>query len=187
MPAEKRKIIIIPGFGESESEEAYIQLKEDIQSYSGSIVEFYNPIWDRRTVRHWINDFKNKFKDVDLSQFTVIGFSMGAYITLALSKEQKFKKIILASLSPYFKENLKQLPEDALKFMGKNRIKDFSSVMVPSTINSSCTFLFGDKDWKIAIAQAEKLASKYNGKFFLIKDTGHELTENYIKKITAEA
>ena len=93
MPAEKRKIIIIPGFGESESEEAYIQLKEDIQSYSGSIVEFYNPIWDRRTVRHWINDFKNKFKDVDLSQFTVIGFSMGAYITLALTKEKKFKKI----------------------------------------------------------------------------------------------
>lgn len=187
MTSNITKIIIIPGFGESASEDEYVQLKKNFQIHEDSVVEFYNPTWDRRTIRHWIEDFNKQFKDVDTSDFILIGFSLGAYIALALAKGQKFKKVMLASLSPYFKENLKQLPDDAVKFMGKNRMKDFADIAIPKFIDCPSVFLFGDKDWKMAISQAQKLAIKYNGKFFLIEDTGHELTKNYIKKITAEA
>lgn len=188
MNSNSKKTIIIPGFGESAKDKEYKTLKKQIRMiYPDSVVDFYNPIWDRKTIKHWINDFKIKFKGINSTEFILMGFSLGSYIALTLTKELTFKKVILASLSPYFKENVKNIPADAAKFMGKKRMRDFADNTLPSSINTKVSFLFGDQDWKDAIIQAEKLAEKYNGKFILIKNTGHELTEEYIKKITTEA
>jgi predicted alpha/beta hydrolase family esterase len=184
---DKIQIIIIPGFGESGMDEPYKKLKNEIESSLNKNVIFYNPVWNRKTIENWITDFDVKFKDYDLKKMTVIGFSMGAYITLALSNKYEFKKIIVASLSPYFKENIKDLPKEASKFMGKKRMKEFANVSIPKEIKSSSIFLFGEQDWPIAISQAKKMASLYGGKFISIKNTGHELNSDYIQKITVEA
>ena len=112
---------------------------------------------------------------------------MGSLISLILSEKYKFKKVIFASLSPYFKENIKDIPTEASAFFGKNRMKAFSLFSIPENIKSRPVFLFGDQDWQIAISQAKKLSASYKGKFILIKDTPHDLTSEYIKKITTEA
>ncbi len=179
--------VIIPGFGESGSDKQYRELKKKIISSFGAKVLNYDPIWDRKTIKNWVADFDEKFKNYDFKILTIIGFSMGAYTALVLSSKHKFKKIILASLSPYFKENLENLPKEAINFMGKNRIKEFSNISIPKEIKSESVFLFGDQDWPIAVSQAKKLSSLYKGKFVSVENTEHELTDDYIKKITAEA
>ncbi len=177
-----KDVLIIPGFGENETEESYKKLKERILAASNSTVRFYNPKWNHGTTKNWLADFE-KMSEIK-PETIVIGFSMGAYITLLLAEHYNASKIVLASLSPYFKENINLVPDSAKKFFGKKRIEEFLKHSVPEKIKTqNATFLFGDLDWEIAIDQAKRLAKKYNGAFEFIENTPHELTEEYIKKI----
>ncbi|HRH22520.1 MAG TPA: alpha/beta hydrolase [Candidatus Paceibacterota bacterium] len=177
-----KDVLIIPGFGENETEESYKKLKERILAVGDSTVRFYNPKWNRGTTKNWLADFE---KTSGIKPETiVIGFSMGAYITLLLAEHHNASKIVFASLSPYFKENISLVPDSAKKFFGKKRIEDFLRYSVPENIKTqNPVFLFGELDWDIAIDQAKRLAKKYNGLFEFIGNTPHELTEEYINKI----
>lgn len=179
--------IVIPGFGESRSDAEYKTLEKKLKATSAVVVKFYNPIWDRRTIKHWLSDFEKEFSVNNLGDTILVGFSMGSLIALMLAEKFNFKKVLLASLSPYFKNNIKDIPAEASNFFGKNRMAAFSELRRPEKIKCKSIFLFGDQDWPIAISQARELASLYKGKFILVKDTPHELTVEYIRIITVEA
>ncbi len=180
-------IIIIPGFGERGTEAVYKKLKKNIQSSSDISIKFYVPEWNK-SVNMWVEGLTIFMvnNSISIEETIIIGFSMGAYITLISSQYNKYKAIHLCSLSPYFKENISFLPEEASAHFGKKKMLEFSYYELPTEILSESTFYFGDKDWDIAIDQACELSHKFNSSFILISGTTHELTEQYIKKISSE-
>ncbi len=134
------------------------------------------------TTTDWLIDFERK---ITLTPETlVVGFSMGAYLALLIAYSHPINQLILASLSPFFKENIPHLPSAAHKFVGKKKIADFNNYSIPKKIKADkAMFLFGDKDMVMAIKQAQKLARRYKGSFHLIKETPHDLTDKYIETI----
>jgi predicted alpha/beta hydrolase family esterase len=181
-----KDILIIPGFGEDGTMKPYQKLKAEISNeLKGVTIRFYNPQWNYRTTKNWIVDFEASSEIKPNT--TIIGFSMGAYIALLLAERHIAQNVILASLSPYFKENIPSIPDESKKFFGKRKIESFLKYSIPKNIQTkNISLLFGDKDWQIAIDQAKILAKKYHGNFNFIENTGHELTDQYIIKIVGQ-
>jgi predicted alpha/beta hydrolase family esterase len=178
----KRDILIIPGFGENSTMGPYKKLKKLLESKPGITVRFYNPQWNYRTTTDWLIDFERKITITD--ETSIIGFSMGAYLALLIAQSHLVDQLILASLSPFFKENIPRLPSAAHRFFGKRKMADFKNYSIPKKIKANqAIFLFGDKDMAMAIKQAQKLARQYQGNFHLIQNTPHDLTDTYIQVI----
>lgn len=177
----KPNLFIIPGFGESTNDAPYRYLKEKLRGDFHILT--YTPKWQYSTANSWINDAKKMLSIIDTSNTIVISFSLGAYIALNTSSIYKFKKNILCSISPFFKEQIHYMPKDAKLFLGKKRMIDFENRTIPSSIKSPSVFLFGSNDWAVGINEAKKLAKKYRASFELIDDASHELTDAYLEKI----
>ena len=90
----------------------------------------------------------------------------------------------MCSVSPYFKEDLKFIPQDSLNFFGKRRVKDFKLHSTP-IFNTKTHIYFGDQDWPMAIEKAKKLAQGSKlVTFSLIKGVGHDISDHlYIEAI----
>ena len=178
-----KTLILIPGFGESTHEKPYKTIKNFATKAGIKVIEI-NPVWDYKTMSDWYTYSKNKIKDVDIKNTVIIGFSLGAYISILLSREHSFNKSIFCSLSPFFKEQLNNIPAQAKSFLGKRRMNDFTkhSLNIKS-ISKKNILLFGDKDWGYAISEAKRFAVNNNYVFNEVKDVGHELNEDYINAI----
>lgn len=182
---ENKPVIVIPGFGESVEDSTYSAIKKKIENL-GYSVALHQPQWKRNTIKKWLSDFKDFIKKFERMNPVVLGFSFGAYIAIISAKNFKFSKMILCSLSPYFKDDIKNLPLIAYKILGKKRIKDFGNYDFPKDLNTPALFLVGDKDMNIVIKRSLSAYKKYKGdkKIIKIKDAEHDLNnKNYIDEI----
>ncbi len=179
-----KTLLIIPGFGENTNEKPYQEICNYAKSIGYTKVVEINPKWSYRTASNWCNDAKKSISFLKPDETTVVAFSFGSYISLMLAEDLNFKKVIVCSLSPYFKEHLAKIPEKAKEFLGKRRVNDFKKHSLPSKLSSQKNiFLFGDKEWLYAIEEASKYSQKQKSTFKLIKDTLHELNDEYLKEI----
>lgn len=179
----KPTVLIIPGFGESINDAPYLSLRSKL---NGDFpITRFEPTWGYHTASSWTNELKKKLATIDTKNTIVVSFSFGAYITLLVSSEYKFQKIILCSLSPFFKEQMHNMPKSAQVFFGKKRVADFNTHLLPKSIKCPAIFLFGSDDWPFGISEAKKLAKKYGGVFEIIRDAHHELTDQYLAKIVS--
>lgn len=150
-----KTLVIIPGFGENTKEKPYQEISKHAKSIGYTKIVEVNPKWSNRTASDWCNDVKKGINLLDPNKTTVVAFSFGAYISLILAKDLNFKKVIFCSFSPYFKEHLKHIPEVAKDFLGQKRIDDFNNYSLSSKLSSENNiFLFGEKEWLYAIAEA---------------------------------
>lgn len=179
----KQNLLIIPGFGESTDEFPYQFLSKKYKKKFNVIM--HNPIWKYRTASDWLRGLQGIINSIDVPNTTVVSFSFGAYITLIASEIYPFHKVILCSVSPFFREQLSHLPKPAEVFLGKRRFADFSTHKIPKTIISPSVFLFGSADWSVGIDEAKRLAKVYKGTFEVVPNTYHELTDEYLKKIAS--
>ncbi len=177
-------LLIIPGFGENTKEKPYQEISRHAKSIGYAKIVEINPKWSYRTASNWCSDAKKSIGLLKPDETTVVAFSFGAYISLILANDLNFKKVILCSFSPYFKEHLAQIPEVAKEFLGKKRIDDFKNYSLPLKLSSQKNiFLFGEKEWPYAIEQAKEYSQKQKSTFKLIKNTIHELNDEYLKEI----
>lgn len=174
----KRQLYLIPGFGETTRKKAYKELTNFSKKNNFEVIAV-NPNWKNSVASDWIRFFLNKVSKNQSSdkESIVVGFSFGAYITAIASEKIKFKKIILASLSPYFKKDLKHLPIIAHKILGKKRMDDFKKYDFPKKTTTPVLFLVGDKDIPIVIKSARQSYKKWQGrkKIIVIKNAEHDL------------
>ena len=180
-----KTIIIIPGFGESVEDSTYSTIKKEIRDLGYNVV-FHQPKWKRNTIKKWLSDFKEFLKKFEKVKPTILGFSFGAYITIISAKDFKFSKMILCSLSPYFKDDIKNLPPVVYKILGQKRIADFKNYDFPKNLDIPTMFLVGDKDINIVIQRSISAYKKYKGdrKIIKIKGAEHDLNnKNYIDEI----
>ncbi len=179
-----KKLFIIPGFGETTKDIGYKKISA-LAKKKGYEVIPVDLEWDYRVMTDWINTAKEKISVYEKdSELYILGFSFGAFAALDLSKEFNFKKILICSLStPYYKENLKQLPDSAKKWLGQRRLHDFKKYSIPKKISTNTYFFQGENEWVVARKQMTKIATKRSLK--IIKGAIHDINNDlYIKTVT---
>lgn len=117
----------------------------------------------------------------------ILGFSLGAYIAAVLSQKVDANGFFFCSISPYFKENLKDTPAETRKYWGQKIMRSFGRYSFPGNVSARAWFLMGDKDWEIAQKAIIGFYKKWKGKKSLIwiNNAGHELSHpTYEKQIS---
>ncbi len=182
-----KSLLIIPGFGENGKEKQYSIICKNAQK-AGYKTHILVPEWGRTTLSQCTEEIRSKVTKmkVNTTETVLLGFSFGAFIGLELCKKEHFNNFLCCSCSPYFKENLIDIPKDAVLFFGKRRMSDFEKFSIKDLKDlktKKIDFYFGDQDWNIGIMTMEKIATQTNSKLKIIKDTGHELNVQYIEVI----
>lgn len=184
---DKKYFVIIPGFGETGKEKPYKELAVNATE-KGFVVYVIEIQWNFRTLSQWIKQVEEYIerKEIVPKRTILFGFSFGAEISLFVSNKQTFSKVLLASPSPYFSENLQYIPQESKVFFGIRRMIDFKKYLYTSVCNlksSHAILFFGENDWDIGIKTSKKVAKKNEVDFLLVPKSGHELTVEYINEI----
>jgi len=176
---------VIPGVGESTRAQNYRSIIQSARILNFKIIPV-NIHWSSKVdMTNFITQADKKIPK-NISNDYILGFSFGAYIAAVLSKKKNARGYIFCSLSPYFKENLKNIPNETKKYWGQKMMKSFKKYTFPKNVKSLAWFFIGSKDWEIAIAANKAFYKKWAGgkNLSLVKDAGHELNhKNYIKKV----
>lgn len=177
-----KKIYLVPGFGESYKDRIYKEIATQLRRQNWEVLPI-NIKWDRSTAKDWLEQVRAKIKSDKILNPYVLGFSFGAYVSVLLSQEIKFKKIICCSLSPYFKEDLKNIHPEVVKYFGIRRINDFKNYPFPKKLVEEIIFFVGDKEPKISLKRTNIAYEKWNGKKSLkiIKGAYHNLSQDIYK------
>ena len=107
----------------------------------------------------------------------VLGFSFGAYIAVSLSRSIGFRRLIIASLSPYFAEDTPNIPDRWRAILGKRRIFDTSTNAFPTTVSAEAIFLVGGDENPILIDRSKRAFDAWYGpkKLVVISGVGHQI------------
>lgn len=177
--------IIIPGFGETGKEKEYSKIKMDLIKKNRNVI-IYTPKWSYSIISNNFLDLQNFIRRKNLKKVSMIGFSFGAMLAYLYS--QKYPNnthyIHLCSLSPYFKEVLSKIPSEAFTFFGRRRAYDFKNLSLYPLPKNKAYFYIGDSDWKVAKELSKELSKALKSNLEIISDTGHYLSDSYLKKIT---
>lgn len=140
-----KTLFLIPGFKQSTKDARYIKLKSLFRKAGYRVIE-YNRSWNRSTISQHTQDFIAfvKQKNIPKEQMTFLGFSFGAMVALIAAAELHPNQLFLCSLSPYFSEDIKRMPERWKHFIGKNRTADFKKILCSEVCKKirSKTYLF---------------------------------------------
>lgn len=181
-----KNLIIIPGFGETTRQPSYRQIAIFAREKGFNVLVF-NPKWQRRVATDWINEFKQFIKrHAPLSRNTVVlGFSFGAYIAINATQNIKFKKLLLCSLSPYFRDDITKLPALAYKILGARRMKDFRKYAFPSVSQEPAVFFVGDKDLSMVVERTKKSYKQWHSpkKLEIVRGAEHVIDKKYLERI----
>jgi len=184
MKSQKKKIYIVPGFGESTRMNNY---REVIKLSRGKGLEVVSVkiVWDMdKTMNDYLKEVSEQIPNLNEDDY-LLGFSFGAYIAYILSQKKIFSGYVFCTISPYFKENLKDIPQESKDYFGEDFMKSLEFHKIHKGNKADAWFFTGEKDWELAIKMNKKASDKWGGKssFGLVKDTGHELgAVNYIKE-----
>ena len=185
MIKEKKTIYIIPGYGESTRTKNYQEIIKFAKSNKYEVSPI-NIVWNTdKTMVDYIKEVEKQLSK-DNQNDILLGFSFGAYIAYIISKKKIFGNYIFCTISPYFKENLKDIPQESKDYFGKKFIEKLKKYSIHGGNKNNAYFLVGEKDWDLAIKTNRKAENKWLGKseFIIVKKAGHELGHtNYIKKV----
>lgn len=179
--------VVIPGFGESETDEPYRELISFLTE-SGYNTKSISIKWDRTTWTGWVKQVLSALQEEKINGPDLLfGFSFGALLALMAENEIKPKRSILCSVSPYFSSDLPKLPAIAYKILGKKRMASFENIKLtnlPPANQTKRYFLIAEKDLDILRVRCKKLANKLNGELIEVPEAEHYLGEpQYIDQV----
>lgn len=160
---------IIPGFTHSTNAKEYKDVAKIFESREIKTV----PIkihWKYRTMTDYLDEFLSQLKHDQNDEIYLFGFSFGAMIALITAVKIKPRVLILASLSPYFKEDLPKMKTLWKINIGKKRIVDFKNYSfseIAKKINCQTILLAGEKE-----------CQKYERLKYRVKDTHKKIKKN---------
>jgi alpha/beta superfamily hydrolase len=175
---------IIPGFGESTKDKPYRYLANLVKK-AGYLVVPIEIEWDRTTITDWIDQANGAIQEKLGNEGVILGFSFGACVAAQLAAYYPNFTIIFASLSPYFQDNLKNIPVSAQKYFGKRRMESFAQTKFKPG-NNKAYFLMGEKDWDYGKRVIKKRFGSWKGKkeIYFIPEIDHYIGhEEYLDKI----
>ncbi|EKE06773.1 MAG: hypothetical protein ACD_18C00282G0005 [uncultured bacterium] len=180
-------VYIIPGFGQNTDMPGYTDLIKFFKTKKFKVVPI-KITWKNKVMSDYVNEFQNQLVHKKEDDIYLFGFSFGAIIAFISAEKIKPKTLFLASLSPYFKEDLKYNPLAWSKYLGKKRMKDFENFsfnQLSKKINCQ-TYLFveGLKNKEILrrVKDAHKKIKK--SELIIIENTKHDISQTeYLNKV----
>lgn len=177
----KGKIYYIPGWGETKN-----------FKYSKNIIQALKKIWRIIPIKYTPKKGTIPSKNIKMIMEQIkkptkndilIGFSMGALFAYILNTKIKFKKVIICSIPAILENDLDKFSKKEIsKIFSQTEIKEFNQIKYTKPKNLTI-FIYGDKENKETIEKSKCLAKKFKCKSVVIKDTKHELSEEYVKVI----
>lgn len=184
-------VYIIPGFLESLKDGRYERLVKMFKQKEFKVI----PVcidWKYRTMSDYLKQFIKIYNENEtenkVSEVHFFGFSFGAYIAFVSSTYLPVKSVFVASLSPYFKEDIEYLPTKWKKFIGEKRMKNFETFhfnKIVKNVNGKFYIFAGDKEGEqIRNRFLEAKNSIKNSKTFYIKNATHDIdNQEYFETI----
>lgn len=149
--------------------------------------------WKYKTIDDWVEQVRRQIPASNIKNSLLSGFSFGSMIALAIAAETNPKKLLLFSLSPYFKEDM-PLPPSYERWAGKRRVenfKHFSFNKLASEIKCPTILFVGSKeiskyeDTNHRGSEAEKRIK--DSKLVVVNGVGHDVADpKYIETIKKE-
>jgi hypothetical protein len=153
----KRKFYIIPGWNETCKRRQYQSLAKAVQDMGFDVV-FKNVDWNKSLSKQTFEIEKDSI---------LFGFSIGALLARLIAQENKCALVIFASMTPLRHFRGGEQERILADVIGKRYLDDIKKNLKPK-IKSPGILIYGDKENEKAD--------------FLIKDTDHEISKNYIDK-----
>lgn len=99
-------------------------------------VKFHTPDFGLNTIEKLVEEFLENVSPDDKQELTLLGFSMGAMITLVASSKIAVENLILCSPSGYFREYAPLLADDDMAW-AKEHLSDFRQWSAKETIKQA--------------------------------------------------
>lgn len=183
------KAYLIPGNGEDLKTRDYAAVLKVYKSL-GYDPKFVPIQWRYRTIDDWIAQVESKIPKKDIQNSLLSGFSYGSMIALGIAAKTSPKKLLLFSLSPYFKEDT-PFPAKYYKWHGKRRMKNFENFSfdrLAKRIHCPNLLFIGSKEQvkykDIAQRSADASRKLKHNQLIVVKDAGHDVADpKYIEVI----
>jgi hypothetical protein len=151
---------IIPGYKENTKEKPYQKIAE-IAKEKGYSISFVDIDWNKKLTEQF---FETNENDV------IFGFSLGAILGRLVAQDYESGHLIMASMTQLSCFKNGEMRDALVDLLGKEIVNDITNKLKPNHKSKKQTIIYGDKE--------EEPAD------ILVKDTEHELTDNYIKEIS---
>jgi len=184
----KKVLYIIPGFNDKSTLKPYKEIEKYFQDFGFEVFPI-EITWKNKTMTNYVEEFFSQFNKYGKNnEVYLLGFSYGAMISLIASSKTKIKMQFLCSLSPYFKEDLPNIPNWWKKYLGLKRMKDFEKLSFNNIAKniSAETILFAGTNEGVEVERRVKDANKKikNSQLFLIEKAKHDISQDiYLEKI----
>ena len=185
----KKVAYILPGYRES-------HLK---QKGYGKVARFFEekgiePIhvnikWKQNSeelFKDYTRQFLKVYRKPKGAEVYILGFSYGATIAFLSAVKTKPTAFILCSLSPYFKEDLKNLRPAWLKWWKKSFVEsDYSFDKLAPKVKSNTYLIVGSKEHKSCLIRAKDAKKKIkNSHLIIAKNAKHKIGQKeYLETI----
>ena len=182
------KAYLIPGWGEDLKDRDYRAVL-DIYKAAGYEPEFVKIDWKYKTIEDWVEQVKSKISKQDLQSSLLSGFSFGAVTALSLAGYyQQPAKLLLFSLSCFYAEDQKTVPNSWLRAIGKNRTETFGKIDfddLSGRIDRPTTLFLGSKeDPEMKIRAKDAHGKIKDSKFIIVEGAKHDLGDpKYVEAI----
>ncbi len=178
---------VIPGFMEQTNSQEYQKIIQYFQEENITV----KPIkisWKYNNMSNYIKEFMEQINHKKEDEVILFGFSFGAMITFLSAKNIKPKKIILCSLSPYFKEDLNFVKKSWKTIVGTKRINDFKQFSfreISNEIKSKTILLVGEKENKLVMKRIKEAKTKLkDSQLIIVPGASHNISnKNYLEAI----
>ena len=186
----KNKIVyIIPGHGET-------HLRQRVYGKVGKIfagrgitptqVEIDWNYAEPKSFTEYQKQFLKVYKKSKNTEVYVLGFSFGAMIAFLTAAKAKPDVLILCSLSPYFKEDLKNLKPAWVKWWRKNFIdNNYTFAKLAPKVKSQVILIVGGEESKVCLIRAKEAKKKLsNAHLYIAKGAKHKIGQKeYLHEI----
>jgi len=152
----KKTIHIIPGWKESSKYKIYQSLAE-LSREKGYDAIFYDVDWNKPLSSQIFPVQKNAI---------VFGFSLGAILAHLIAQQYKCRKLILASMTPFYSFKNKKIKRELIDLWGKMFIEDISKKLRTKHRACNQTVIYGDREDEpgdiIVPRTGHRLNARYN-------------------------
>jgi hypothetical protein len=180
--SRKKAFFIIPGFAHRATNKPYKKIAKILEKEGYAAVPISVP-WKKGTILSNTEYFLEEYKKVNAKKKYILGFSYGAMIAFLASTKVDVEGLVLCSLSPYFREDVRNKRKRANKDLAKLRF-----ARLAKKIRAEQTFvLYGTREAYSLINRTREAFDKISSpdKFLLPVDrTEHNIgSRRYLAKI----
>jgi hypothetical protein len=125
--------LIVPDFNDR-NDERYRAVGTVFQSYD--ITPAFAPIdWNRTVLTRNVAQFSNRYERYDRRTTVIFGYSLGAMIAFVQSSVRPPAALVLASMEPWFKEDMVRRPTAQVAALGLRRMADYENFHFDTLVN----------------------------------------------------